>query len=239
MSLRNTFEQRFKGSIWLRPGIYFSLGDVKLIIHIRYRIYLRKLLRSGRHYLSFVPLYSLNTVKRREIICLCVTLILTSCKNSNSGIIFWGRQNVFQDCGGVSCEETFTVEKNYFPQALILYFCWLCIICYVLWFFFFSPPILPPPPFISACLPVLCLFLFQFGVSYVAFLGHFTWVEEKGLLCSFSHSVLHRKEIEEWTVSWGEGVASFPNSVIVILVSKLPRTDSYNMHTLYRGVHMV
>lgn len=105
--------------------------------------------------------------------------------------------------------------------------------------FFFSPPILPPPPFISACLPVLCLFLFQLGVSYVAFLGHFTWVEEKGLLCSFSHSVLHSKEIEKWTVSWGEGVASFPNSVIVILVSKLSRTDSYKMHTLYCGVHMV
>lgn len=172
------------------------------------------------------------------MICVCVALILTSCKNSNSGIIFWERQNVFQDCGGVSCEETFTVEKTISPKHSFftsvdsaLYF--------IMSFDFVFSPILPPPPFISACLPVLCLCLFQLGVSYVAFLGHFTWVEEKGLLCSFSHRVLHGKEIEKWTVSWGEGVANFPNSVIIILESKLYRIDSYKMHILYRRVHRV
>lgn len=138
-----------------------------------------------------------------------ITLILTSCKNSHSGIIFWGRQNVFQDCGGVSCEGTFTVEKTVSPKHLFftsvdsaLYF--------IMSFDFVYSPILPPPPFISACLPVLCLFLFQHGVSYVAFLDHFTWVEEKGLLCSFSHRVLHHKDIEKWTVSWGKELPTFP-----------------------------
>lgn len=47
-----------------------------------------------------------------------ITLILTSCKNSHSGIIFWGGQNVFQDCGSVSCKGTFTAEKTVSPKHL-------------------------------------------------------------------------------------------------------------------------
>lgn len=55
----------------------------------------------------------------------------------------------------------------------------------------------------------------------------------------FPIRVLLHKDIQKWTVSWGEGVANFPNSVIVILVSKLSRIDSYKMHTLYCRVHRV
>lgn len=164
------------------------------------------------------------------MICVCITLILTSCKTSNIGKSFCGRQNIFQDCGSVSCEKTFTAEKTISPEHS--FFTSLdSTLYYVLWFWFFFPFCLPHHLSLSAFL--FFAFLFQLGVSFVAFLGRFTSMEEKGPLCSFSHRVLHHKETEKWTVSRGEGVANFRNSVIVILVSKLSRTDSYKMHTLY------
>lgn len=59
--------------------IYFSIGSV-IISSLLYPVYVcypvdnfseKKLLKSGRRYLSFVPLHLLNAVKRRDDLCMC------------------------------------------------------------------------------------------------------------------------------------------------------------------------
>lgn len=67
MSLRNTFEQRDSKAVSGYNQVFvFLLASEANYTHPVESLFEKKLLKSGRHYLSFVPLHSLNKVKRRE-----------------------------------------------------------------------------------------------------------------------------------------------------------------------------
>lgn len=95
--------------------------------------------------------------------------------------------------------------KYIFLQALILYFCLFNIVCLSSYFF---------SSIMHAFLFFAC-FSSRFDSFMRAFQATSLYWKRRSLV--FFH---HR----------GEGVVSFPNSVIVILVSKLSIADSYMMH---------